>query len=218
MSATCHPQPLCAVAASSERLLPRCKVIVGSLLQSPATLDIAHLYHAQKHYRMPPREDPASRSNSSSRADQQPLRAATQLITFVDSQDPNSRSAIQRHTAHHSNAQRQEARMRSLRINRPRLLQWQRRPSVDTDTLSVTSPQGSTSSASVSPAPGLRAPLSAPGDLLAESRIARPETADSSPTRPRQMLSESQGTVAVSALSDGDITNCKLPLFKDPLI
>lgn len=75
-----------------------------------------------------------------------------QLITFVDSQDPNSRSTIQRHTAHHSNAQRRDARLQSLRsTNRPRILRWSRRQSADV--LPVTSPASSHSSSSISPLP-----------------------------------------------------------------
>lgn len=83
---------------------------------------------------MPPRSSDntpsrqAPRRSTSQPAERPRGRAARPLITFVDSQDPNSRSAIQRHTAFHSNQQRRDARLQSLRnTSRPRLLEWQRR-------------------------------------------------------------------------------------------
>ena len=65
---------------------------------------------------MSPSDSAARRISGSTRADSQSRRNSTtrQLITFVDSQDPNSRSAIQRHTAHHSNAQRRDAWLHPL--------------------------------------------------------------------------------------------------------
>jgi hypothetical protein len=50
---------------------------------------------------------------------------------FIDSQDPNTKSQIQRHTACHAAQQRREAsRQRLLREgSTPRLLEWQRRSS-----------------------------------------------------------------------------------------
>lgn len=106
---------------------------------------------------MPPKEVPLATTSAPGReSDETPRSQSTvQLITFVNSQDQNSRSVIQRHTAHHSNAQRRDARLRSLRSNRPRLLQWQRRPSSEAEALVITSPPSSTSSASASPAPAL---------------------------------------------------------------
>ena len=75
-------------------------------------------------------------------------------IEFVDSQDPNVRSAIQRHTAYHSAAQRRDARSRLLRrSSQSRYLEWGRRPRLDTDV--TTSSASSASSVSISPAPSM---------------------------------------------------------------
>jgi hypothetical protein len=69
-----------------------------------------------------------SSTTSTSRNQTQPVGPPT-IIEFVDSQDPNVKSAIQRHTAYHSAAQRREARLRSLRRgSQPRVLEWGRRP------------------------------------------------------------------------------------------
>ncbi|KAJ9605100.1 hypothetical protein H2200_010490 [Cladophialophora chaetospira] len=79
-------------------------------------------------------------------------RQPSNIIEFVDSQDPNVRSAIQRHTAYHSAAQRREARSRLLRrSSQTRYLDWTRRPRTDTDI--ATSSASSASSVSISPAP-----------------------------------------------------------------
>ncbi|EXJ95980.1 hypothetical protein A1O1_01105 [Capronia coronata CBS 617.96] len=76
------------------------------------------------------------------------------LIEFVDSQDPNVRSAIQRHTAYHSAAQRRDARSRLLRrSSQTRYLEWGRRPSQTTEVTPATSSTSSASSVSRSPAP-----------------------------------------------------------------
>jgi len=58
---------------------------------------------------------------------------------FIDSQDPNTKSQIQRHTAHHAVQQRREAaRKRLLREgSTPRLLAWQRRLSSETTSSSI---------------------------------------------------------------------------------
>jgi hypothetical protein len=68
---------------------------------------------------------------------------------FIDSQDPNTKSQIQRHTAHHAVQQRREAaRQRLLREgSTPRLFKWQRRPNAES-----TSPPSSSSIASPLPA------------------------------------------------------------------
>ncbi|EXJ65145.1 hypothetical protein A1O7_01485 [Cladophialophora yegresii CBS 114405] len=77
------------------------------------------------------------------------------VIEFVNSEDPNVRSAIQRHTAYHSAAQRREARSRLLRrSSQARYLEWTRRPTTDTDI--ATSSASSASSVSISPAPSQR--------------------------------------------------------------
>lgn len=75
------------------------------------------------------------------------------VVEFVDSQDPNVRSTIQRHTAYHSAAQRRETRSRLLqRASQTRYFEWGRRaPRQDTET----STSSATSSHSISPVPSL---------------------------------------------------------------
>lgn len=135
---------------------------------------------------MPPKEQSSRKSTTPSRSERASRRPTTARpsLTFVNSQDPNSRSTIQRHTARHSNAQRRIARLQSLRgsSSRPRLLEWQRRrPSVEGDTISTTSGQSSASSLTISPAPGLRGPASAPGDISSEIASAATEIPEFQP-------------------------------------
>lgn len=167
---------------------------------------------APHHHSMPPKDQLSRRSSTSgsSRSEGQAQRppSTRQLITFVDSQDPNSRSAIQRHTAHHSNAQRRNARLQSLRSTRPRLLEWQRRPSAETVALGVTSPQSSTRSTSLSPAAGLHATLSAPGDISTELSNA-PASSPERLTPPSQSLAQSGPSIDVRVLDDATIERCK---------
>ncbi|OAP62218.1 hypothetical protein AYL99_04421 [Fonsecaea erecta] len=81
-------------------------------------------------------------------------RRSSNIIEFVDSQNPNVRSAIQRHTAYHSAAQRREARSRLLRrSSQTRYFEWTRRPRGDADV--ATSSASSASSVSISPAPSI---------------------------------------------------------------
>jgi hypothetical protein len=80
-----------------------------------------------------------------------PLSSANITIEFVDSQAPNVRSAIQRHTAYHSAAQRREARSRRLRqATQPRYLEWSRRQPPDREVAEQST--SSRSSVSISPA------------------------------------------------------------------
>lgn len=161
---------------------------------------------------MPPKDQISRRSSTSgsSLSEGQTRRqpSVRQLITFVDSQDPNSRSAIQRHTAHHSNAQRRNARLQSLRSTRPRLLEWQRRPSAEVDALCVTSPQSSTSSTSLSPAPGLYATLSAPEDVSSGLMGAIDASAEGLPP-PSQLLAQGEWGAEVPVLDNSTIEECK---------
>ena len=96
----------------------------------------------------PRRSRPASRppSRPSSRASSaRPRQGPANIIEFVDSQDPNVKSAIQRHTAYHSAAQRREARMQSLRRGtQSSYLDWGRRQ--ETEPTSGISPVSSSSS------------------------------------------------------------------------
>lgn len=76
------------------------------------------------------------------------------VVEFVDSQDPNVRSAIQRHTAYHSAAQRRDARSRLLRrSSQSRYLEWGRRPPRLESERTTSSTSSATSSLSISPAP-----------------------------------------------------------------
>jgi hypothetical protein len=138
--------------------------------------------HPESHT-MPARNESArqSRRRSSSQPDEtRPARTARSLITFVDSQDPNSRSAIQRHTAFHSNAQRRDARLQSLRnTSRPRLLEWQRRS--DSEGLPiVTSQTSSTSSSSISliPTPDVRRVSQRPSPEVSDFQESTPTTSE----------------------------------------
>lgn len=103
-----------------------------------------------------PTSGPASRTSSrgSSRgpSSRRPPQGPANIIEFVDSQDPNVKSAIQRHTAYHSAAQRRDARLRSLRRGgSSRFLEWGRRPVSEPPATSPTagSPTTSTSLASL---------------------------------------------------------------------
>jgi hypothetical protein len=95
-----------------------------------------------------PQQDDAP--NGSGRGDSSG-RQPSNVIEFVNSEDPNVRSAIQRHTAYHSAAQRREARSRLLRrSSQARYLEWTRRPVTDADF--ATSSASSASPVSISPA------------------------------------------------------------------
>ena len=84
-------------------------------------------------------------SRGSSRGSRRP-QASARIIEFVDSRDSNVTSAIQRHKAYHSAAQRRVARLRSLRRgNRPRYLEWGRRPASEPAATSPTIDSGTTS-------------------------------------------------------------------------
>lgn len=95
------------------------------------------------------RDDETQRTNS---GNQRPAN----IIEFVNSDDPNVRSTIQRHTAYHSAAQRRDARSRLLRrSSQSRYLEWGRRlPRTDTDTNTTSS----ASSASISPVRSMGTP------------------------------------------------------------
>jgi hypothetical protein len=99
-------------------------------------------------------DNPSQDDTPRQRGDRSPStpQQSPNIIEFVDSQDPNARSAIQRHTAYHSAAQRRDTRSRLLRrSSQARYLEWTRRPRTDADV--VTSSASSASSLSISPAP-----------------------------------------------------------------
>ncbi|RVX72364.1 hypothetical protein B0A52_04569, partial [Exophiala mesophila] len=103
-----------------------------------------------------PRGNSSSSQNSGPRQSSGERRPNT--IEFVDSQDPNVRSAIQRHTAYHSAAQRRDARTRYLqRPGRSRFLPWGRRPARGRSE-QPTSSASSASSLSISPVPSIERP------------------------------------------------------------
>ena len=160
---------------------------------------------------MPPREQSPGRSITPPRSEGQASGSSgtRPLITFVDSQDPDSRSAIQRHTAHHSNAQRRDARLRSLRSDRPRLLKWQRRLSAETDNFSFTSPQTSASSASVSPIPGLQAVLPSPANISVNLNDSSHPDVELSAAPPPSSVSEQHPVVDTSVVPDDIFESCK---------
>ncbi|EXJ81475.1 hypothetical protein A1O3_07767 [Capronia epimyces CBS 606.96] len=124
------------------------------------------------------------------------------LIEFVDSQDPNVRSAIQRHTAYHSAAQRRDARSRLLRrSSQTRYLEWGRRHQQSTEATPATSSASSASSVSRSPAP------SGPEGPEAASRTTSNQTEQESEIS--TSLSETMsntGTTSIGgpAISDND--------------
>jgi hypothetical protein len=81
---------------------------------------------------------------------------------FVDSQNPNTKSQIQRHTAHHAIQQRREAaRQRLLReTSTPRLFEWQRRSGADNASPATSSPiSGSLPASPPTEAPTATAPI-----------------------------------------------------------
>jgi hypothetical protein len=102
-----------------------------------------------------------------------PLSSANITIEFVDSQAPNVRSAIQRHTAYHSAAQRREARSRRLRqATQPRYLEWSRRHPPDREVAEQST--SSRSSVSISPA---RPSSQAPSSLIRRTSSNETQTA-----------------------------------------
>lgn len=158
-----------------------------------------------------PLEDQSPRGSTSSRSEGRSSRASSsrQRITFVDSQDPNNRSAIQRHTAHHSNAQRRDARVRSLRSDRPRLLEWQRRTSAEMDALSLTSAQTSASSTSVSPAPRVPEVLPTTTETPADLIDTPAPVAERVPMPQFQGEPEEQPGTIASFLPEAMVESCK---------
>lgn len=128
------------------------------------------------------REGSKSNNNSPERP-QQGVRKQSQqrsgnIIEFVDSQDPNVKSAIQRHTAYHSAAQRREAKIQSLRRgSQSRYLEWGRRPGPDALTDSRSSSENSLSNVS----PSLQ-PLSAEPPSAAPVESKSPDAVTKSPS------------------------------------
>jgi hypothetical protein len=117
-----------------------------------------------------PASKTSSRGSSQGPASRQPSGPAN-IIEFVDSQDPNVKSAIQRHTAYHSAAQRRDARLRSLRRgNQSRYLEWGRRP--------VSEPPDKTPSGNQTSGPA----MIAPGSHGTTTKTQSSELSDLSPS------------------------------------
>lgn len=136
-------------------------------------------------------ENTSSSRNSGRRASNGGRRPNT--IEFVNSQDPNVRSAIQRHTAYHSAAQRRDARTRYLqRPGQSRFLPWGRRPGRG-HSEQPTSSASSVSSLSISPVPSIERPAD-------QSRSSsNPLDQDSQASNSRsESLAETQTTPSVS--------------------
>lgn len=136
-------------------------------------------------------------------------RTSSNIIEFVDSQDPNVRSAIQRHTAYHSAAQRRDARSRLLRrSSQARYLEWTRRPRTENEV--ATSSASSTSSVAISPAPS------------PHERSERPTRAPSAEREPdsnpdqaaTEAVSETTSVQAGTSANDAVLEFCK---YSSPL-
>jgi hypothetical protein len=121
----------------------------------------------------PTRSSRASRGTPSSRN-----QTTGNIIEFVDSQDPNVKSAIQRHTAYHSAAQRREARLQSLRQGgQSRYLEWGRRHGTSSAPVASSEDSASSSSYSLVPDARLQSSGSSRTNLLAANTPeARPQT------------------------------------------
>ena len=135
------------------------------------------------------------------------------VIEFINSQDPNTRgtrSAIHRHTAYHTAAQRRDAGIRSLRDpGRPRLFEWRRRTS-QPSTQPVTSASQPTSSSSSLQAQSRVAPL---GRSLSSSPSTRNEVGDLFYTSANADEAErdERGYVLISPLEEAILQFCKYP-------
>ena len=157
----CQPHPSLALSVRRRRSLPRALPLVllrhAALDAAFPTLtlwslaDLSYYYYSMSSSDDKSREDSPSRgsrasSRGPSRASRhEPRPSRANVIEFVDSQDPNVKSAIQRHTAYHSAAQRRDARLRSLRRgNQSRYLEWGRRPGPEV--MAPASPSSSASS------------------------------------------------------------------------
>ena len=131
---------------------------------------------------------PAPRDDSPESSTSRTSRPALSF-EFIDSQNPNTKSQIQRHTAHHAVQQRREAARQRLsrESSTPRILEWQRRSNPE-----GTSPPTSTS------------PSTTPGPRLSDETLQKNDLTSSSSETPVSM----QYTVDEEAL----LQYCKLPL------
>ncbi|KIW98891.1 uncharacterized protein Z519_00554 [Cladophialophora bantiana CBS 173.52] len=141
----------------------------------------------------PPQEDAARGSESRDSS----TRRSSNIIEFVDSQNPNVRSAIQRHTAYHSAAQRREARARLLRrSSQTRYFEWTRRPRGDADV--AASSASSASSVSISPAPSIPGRPDLPSRTTSDEQEAGSSTSEAAADSAVEML-PSASQIAISA-------------------
>lgn len=150
----------------------------------------------------------ASRQEARHEARHEPRHEARQsranVIEFVDSQDPNVKSAIQRHTAYHSAAQRREARLKSLRrSNQSRFLEWGRRQG--TGDAPPVSPSSSASSLPLSPVVSLQGTERPTGVLPTGGENISPPSSElqSLATTPSRESTTSNWSSAEDALIEG---------------
>ncbi|KAH0847967.1 hypothetical protein AYO21_03666 [Fonsecaea monophora] len=141
----------------------------------------------------PPQEDTSRASQS---RDSNPnSRRSSNIIEFVDSQNPNVRSAIQRHTAYHSAAQRREARSRLLRrSSQTRYFEWTRRPRGDAEV--ATSSASSASSVSISPAPSIPGRPEPPSRTTSDEQEAVSSTSEAAADSALEMLPSTSQIIA----------------------
>lgn len=150
--------------------------------------------------------DNARDSNPPRGQRQQSQTRRPNLVEFIDSQDPNVRSAIQRHTAYHAAAQRRDARSRLLRrSSHTRYLEWGRRTGQDADVpTSSTSASSNASSVSISPVPSM-------------SGRAGPSRTSSTPTDRESETSASQ-QMSISAFDGASSTTSPAISAEDSIL
>jgi hypothetical protein len=173
-------------------------------------LDFSFLQSATFHHRsslrsMSDHSAPSPRDDASEPATPRTSRPSLNY-EFIDSQDPNSKSQIQRHTAYHAVQQRREAARQRLLGGgpTPRVFQWLRRPDAE-DTSTTTS----SSVASSFPAPPPTEPLKAaaptnPSSLSGEE-IQKHDLRSSTDQKPSQV------TMPHNDVEEALLKYCKLP-------
>lgn len=160
---------------------------------------------------IPPISSTSSRDSSQgsiSRRDSGP----SNVIEFVDSQDPNVKSAIQRHTAYHSAAQRREARLRSLRRgSQSRFLEWSRRP-VSAPPNEPSASSSSTSSSATARVPHAHVGSMQPLDALEVGRRLQSSAPVASAPHSRSMSPQ----IPLSGSEEAIVSSCKSPSVDSP--
>ena len=157
------------------------------------------------------RESSPARSTSETRGSSaRPRQGPPNIIAFVDSQDPNVKSAIQRHTAYHSAAQRREARMQSLRRGtQSRYLDWGRRQG--SESVQPRSPESSSSSPYLQSS-AIQGSDTVPGSLSTSSASLFPR-AQPLPQSRRSSGSSSPTPPTLTSAEDAILQFCRLYLL-----